>query len=556
MMPFWKLTFFVSLSLLLFSCAQPRPVSGGPKDVNGPKILQSIPTNFTTNFHGNEIMMEFDEYVLVPKLAAELVVSPPLKYAVEYKIKGKRVYFSIKDTLQPNTTYNFNFGDAIVDLNENNPLDSSLFVVSTGTSLDSGSISGTVKNAYTLKAVENATVLLYSPTDDSALYKGGPAYITKTDKAGNYFLNYLSHKDYKIYVLETPGSNYAYQQFTSVGFYPELANPTENNALDFFLFKEIDTSQYVSKNTSKEYFNFVLGFHSDLSEPKFEFVTTTNTQKYIIEELDLDSFMFWIEGEDEIDSVTVFISDETGYSDTAKVGLEDRKSFEKSSKKNEGKSPVMVRPNIKNGVLHYFDSLLLNASRPIKSWNLDSILFVDGTDTSNVRDLMDAQKLYLEMPYSKRGSSEDIKSIHVKYDWKPGKNYAFILYSGAVTDIIDQTNDTTFIKFKTNTFEDYGSFRFTVQVPGYTGPLYMELLDENGKFLRNYKIKSGDEIYHKLALPGKYQMRLVIDENGNDKWDTGDLEKEILPEHIVYYNGMIEIRPNWDVEETWLVSFK
>lgn len=555
-MRYWTFVSIILLALFGLSCAQPRPVNGGPKDIEGPRIIQSIPTNFSTNFHGNEIMMEFDEYVLVPKLAAELVVSPPLKYAVEYKIKGKRVYFNIQDTLQPNTTYNFNFGDAIVDLNENNPLDSSLFVVSTGTSLDSGSITGTVKNAYTLKAVENATVLLYPSTSDSSLYKGGPTYLTKTDNSGNYSLNYLSIRDYEIYVLETPGSNYAYQNFTPVGFSPDLANPKENNIIDFFLFKEIDTTQYVSKNSSKEYFNFVLGFHSDLKNPKFEFTGGEKTPNFIIEELDADSFLFWMDGDDILDSVTVFVSDETGYSDTIKVGLADFKTFEKQAKKTDGKSPVSVRPNIKNSVLHYFDSLLLNVSRPLKSWDLDRVLFVDGTDTSKVMDLMDAQKLYMEMPYATNGTSFDIKSIQVKYDWKPGKNYAFILYSGAVTDIINQTNDTTFIKFKTNTFEDYGSFRFTVNVPEYSGPLYMELLDEQGKFLRSYKIKSGDVIYHELALPGKYQMRLIIDENGNEKWDTGDLEKMLLPEHIVYYNGLIEIRPNWDVEETWVVSFK
>ena len=84
----------------------------------------------------------------------------------------------------------------------------------------------------------------------------------------------------------------------------------------------------------------------------------------------------------------------------------------------------------------------------------------------------------------------------------------------------------------------------------------MELLNEKGKFIRDYEIHSGQVIHHELAKPGKYKIRLILDRNGNRKWDTGDLGKSTQPEEVVYYDGVIEIRSNWDMEEIWNVDLK
>jgi len=547
----------VAVAFTLIKCAQQRSLTGGEQDTTPPKILHSIPTNYTTGFIGQTIMMEFDEYVLVKSLSSELVTSPPLRYPVEYRIKGHRVYFDLKDTLQPNTTYNFNFGNAIVDLNQSNPLDSNLFVFSTGDFIDSGFVTGLVKDAYTLKPVKGATVMLFPATEDSAIYHGGPKYITKTNAQGFYNLQYLQMIDYQIFVLEFPGSEYQYSPYTNVGFFPELINPIVNDSVDFFLFKEIDTSQYISKEFSRDYYSFVLGFHNDLVQPKFSFGPESDTINYVIEEIQPDSFKFWVEGDKDLDSAWVYVMDSTGYADTMGFDLDDRtKFYKKLKRKHTYKHPVKLTLNAKAGVFDYFDSLYLTMSRPPQNWNLDSVYFVHEKDTVPVDSLLKLGILYMELPYAKVGTTAEIRTMPIKYNWEPGQNYAFIFYSGAVTDLINQTNDTTILKFKTKSFEDYGSFRLTVKVADYDEPLILELLNNDGKFIRDYKIRSGDVIYHELAVPGKYQLRLIIDENGNNQWDTGELDKRIQPETLVYYNGVIEIRPNWDMEETWVVNFK
>ena len=542
------------ISALLFSCAQPRPVTGGPKDETPPKILASVPANFSTQFSGNSLYFEFDEYIQVRNLSGEVVVSPPLRYPLEYKLKGKKLYFTIRDTLSEETTYNFNFGNAIVDNNEGNPLDSNLFVFSTGTSLDSGSISGTVKDAYTMKPMKNVTIAVFSSTDDSAVYRGNPIYISKTDNAGNFELNYLSAREYVVYALENPGPDYSYVPLTKVGFYPFTVFPVEADTINLYLFEEQDTSQYVSKEYSSDYFTFTLGFHRDLISPKF--TLQPDSIEYILQEIAADSFNFWIRGDVDVDSVTVIVED-LEYLDTVKVDVDSREQFYKKLKREKKEtSPVKVSANTKSGVFHYFDTLKLNFSRPITHWDAEKIWFINGTDTLSVDSLMKLNVLDFSISDSSFVRGVNLTSSPVAWDWKPSTNYGFVLYPGALTDIIHQTNDTTILTFKTQSFEDYGSFRFTIKVPEYDGPLRLEFLDAQGHFLRAYSIKSGDVIYHPLVVPDKYTCRLIIDENGNNTWDTGDLKKKILPEYIMYYDGVIEIKPNWDMEETWVVNLK
>lgn len=542
---------------ILISCAQEKGITGGKKDTTPPEIISSNPQNLATNFDGNTITMVFDEYVQVKSLAGELIVSPPLKYPVTYKIKGKKVTFEIKDTLLPNSTYNFNFGNAIVDLNEGNPLDSSLFVISTGSAIDSLAIVGEVKDAYTLQPLKGVTILLFNNADDSAIFKGGPTYIAKTDDKGKYDLRFLHAGNYQIFALSNPSSKYAYYPFDKAGFYAHQVNPEELDSVNFMMFIDADTSQYVSKSFSREYYSFVTGFYADVKSPTFSFIPSGDEVEYYTEEIAADSFKFWMAGDVDIDSVQVFVSDQTGYSDTAKIDVSSRDEFyKKLKKKKETKSPLNVGLNTSSGVFHYFDTLRISLSRPPVSWKADSMYFVQNTDTMRVDELIKSGKMKIDFPRKTRGTTQELRSAKVTYPWEPSTQYAFMFYPGAVKDVINQTNDTITKEFKTQSFEDYGSFKLTVKTPHYSGPMLLELLDANGKLLRVYNIVSGEVIYHELAVPGKYKLRLVIDENDNKKWDTGDLYKRTQPETMVYYKDVIEIRANWDVEETWIVDFK
>ncbi|MCH5690141.1 Ig-like domain-containing protein [Niabella sp. W65] len=142
------------------------------------------PENKTLNFKQKEIKIEFDEYVELNDIYKNLIVSPLPKIMPDVSRKLRTVTVKIKDTLQPNTTYVYNFANAIKDLNEGNKGKDLLYVVSTGNYIDSMELSGRVKMARTGKADSTLSVMLYSNLDDSAVMKERPRYVTTVDSSG------------------------------------------------------------------------------------------------------------------------------------------------------------------------------------------------------------------------------------------------------------------------------------------------------------------------------------------------------------------------------------
>lgn len=146
-------------AFLIFSCAKRGSITGGLKDSISPSLSASFPENFNTNFKDKQIKLEFDEIVILKNIRKQLVISPPMKYEplIIPTTASKYITIKIKDTLLPNTTYSFNFGQSITDNNEGNPLNQFKYVFSTGDYIDSLAIGGKVKYAY-----ERTRVLYFS----------------------------------------------------------------------------------------------------------------------------------------------------------------------------------------------------------------------------------------------------------------------------------------------------------------------------------------------------------------------------------------------------------
>ena len=128
---------YISILLLIIimaSCAKRGSITGGLKDTIAPSLKMSFPKNFSSNFKEKQIKLEFDEIVILKTLSKQLVISPPMKYEplIIPTTASKYITIKIKDTLKPNTTYSFNFGQSITDNNEGNPLNQFKYVFSTG----------------------------------------------------------------------------------------------------------------------------------------------------------------------------------------------------------------------------------------------------------------------------------------------------------------------------------------------------------------------------------------------------------------------------------------
>jgi len=238
----------IIMALLLNACAQVVPLSGGEKDIEPPKEIQSVPSNQSINFSTKTISIGFNEYIRLQNLASQLIVSPLMDKTPEISLHGKKVIIKIKSQLLPNTTYSINFGSAIADITENNKIPNYKYVFSTGSHIDSLSISGHVVNAFNLKEEDKVYVLLYDNFEDSIPLKKMPRYVAITNKKGAFTITNIAKGKYKLFALKDINSNYIYDLPNE-----QIAFKSDTLVLDssltgniIYLFKENNDLQYLT----------------------------------------------------------------------------------------------------------------------------------------------------------------------------------------------------------------------------------------------------------------------------------------------------------------------
>jgi hypothetical protein len=183
-------------------CAQIGSPTGGPRDSIAPRLTIASPQLSSTNVTGNKITLTFNEYVEIKDPQTNVVISPLPKRPPQVDFRLRTVTVKLRDSLLPNTTYSINFGNAIVDVNENNPLKDFTYVFSTGPQIDSLQLSGKVVLAESGKADSTLIAMLYRNTDDSAVQKQKPDYVTKLSGDGSFRFVNLPPGTFKVYALK------------------------------------------------------------------------------------------------------------------------------------------------------------------------------------------------------------------------------------------------------------------------------------------------------------------------------------------------------------------
>ena len=102
-------------------CANIIPPGGGLRDSLPPVLVSVTPPDSVKNFDGKRISFTFNEYVQLTNIQQNLLVSPTLPTSPQITAKLRTVTVQIRDTLDENTTYTLNFGNALRDINEGNP---------------------------------------------------------------------------------------------------------------------------------------------------------------------------------------------------------------------------------------------------------------------------------------------------------------------------------------------------------------------------------------------------------------------------------------------------
>ncbi|HTL80906.1 MAG TPA: Ig-like domain-containing domain [Bacteroidia bacterium] len=525
-----------SFILLLASCAQILSPGGGDKDVTPPVVVHYLPDSAATNFTGKRIVIRFNEYVQLNDLQNQLVISPPLKHDPDVNIRRKEIVIDINDTLQPNTTYSLSFGSSIKDITEGNVLDNFRYVFSTGPVIDSIHLGGKILDASTLNGKSGVLVMLYNNNDDSAPYKQRPYYFTKTRSDGSFMITNIRAGSYKVFALVDKNQNYLYDKpDEEIAFANAPVNLNANvDTLKLKLFHEIPGSQKeLRADGTKNHITLV--YSQPIKDLKVPIVLSGDERAGFLLEHSAhnDTLDLWF-SDLKRDSINIPVYDGSVRIDSARIHFAKQGKSGRTSRGDVLKT--VMTSNVTSG--KNFDplqQLVLHSSNPLKSFDPKFIILTHGKDTVK-NDL----------------SMTENHFIRFNYTFAEDSAYALLVLPGAVTDWFGKTNDTLKQSFKVELMDNYASLKvkLTNIVPGN---YVVQLLNEKGNILAEQKIdgtSTAMEFDHLLA--GQYHLKLIVDDNKNGEWDTGNYHDKRQPEKVVFYGGVIKMRTGWDMDIDWV----
>ena len=529
----FSLVLWSLIALLFVQCAKRGNPTGGPEDETPPVLLRAVPELNAIQFREDRIRLYFDEYVKLNKLKEQLIISPPLDpaaYVISPQSTGaKYVQIELMDSLQANTTYNFNFGQSIVDNNEGNPYPYFRYVFSTGDYVDSLQVRGTIGNAFGREAKNFVSVMLYavdSTYTDSLIYNRPPDYLSNTlDSLAVFEIDNVRAGRYLLIAQKDIANNYTFDQnIDDIAFANDFIELPTDSLFHMDLFRE-QTDFSLGRMFQAGQNRIGLGYYSDptgLEVLPLNLPDSVQTVQSFDKET--DTLYVWY-NKLKADSLQFDIRH-----DTLKVQRTHQ------IRKAEVDS-LTISPSIK-GVLHLSDTLRMQTSTPILT-----------IDKSQMR-LLDRDSI----PVPFEVSVEDPHRVLFDFDILPNDNYRLDVLPGAITDFFNASNDTLQMQFRTQKPADYGSLYLQlVGVPSY--PIIVQLTDENENLVRSLPIPAPQRrVVFSNLQPKKYYVRLVVDENNNGKWDSGRFLDRRFPEKVYHHEPLIDVRANWELQEQFRVE--
>lgn len=522
-----RIIFLLLISVLFTGCAKRGFITGGMKDTLAPVLRLSEPKNFSTNFKGNVIKLQFDEYVKLKDANKQLIISPPMKLQplITPSVASKEITITIKDTLLENTTYSFNFGNSIQDNNEGNPYQQFKYIFSTGTYIDSLELNGTIKDAFDLKTDNFVSVMLYEKNEkfyDSIIYKEAPRYITNTlDSSKTFKLENLKEGNYLLVAMKDESSNNKYDpKSDKIAFFSETITIPSDFAYELELFKEVLPFKPLKPSQASGN-RIIVGHQGKADNLKAELKNGNEVIQTVITPFEgKDSVQIWFKPI-KTDSLSLKII---------------RNDFEKEfnvKMKNQKADTLSIKAK-QSGTLHFRDKFTLSSSIPlikiddskIKLINKDSVAIAFTTKYDELK-----------------------QEVEIDFKREPLEKYSFTLEKGAFTDLLERESDSTGYRVSTRDVADYGNLR--LQLEGIKSfPIIVELTDDKGKVLASAYSEGETVLDFNLVQPAMFTVRIIYDENKNKIWDTGNYLEKRQTEEVKYFPTPVEVRANWDVDQT------
>ncbi len=569
-----NLIFFSAAYIYASGCAKISAPSGGPKDKEPPVVLKCVPENGAVSFKGREIVISFDEYIVLDRISEKFMVSPPLNKRPDVFTRGKTIHVRFDEKLRDSATYTFYFQDAIRDLNEGNPINNYQFVFSTGPVIDSLSVTGNVYSGLTIDPPENAMVLLYSNLNDSAVRKRLPEYITRSEPNGEFRISNVSQGRYRLYGLVDADNSKNYDnRDEAFAFYPDTVDitpaknylpvvkdtakvvpvegkipfkPPVEGEYQLIMFQAEKKARYLTSSSRKDAYHMIYTLSLPPDTLKFSFR---------IPGKQADSY--YIEKNMTKDTVTVWLTDSSLYHmqliETI-VSFPFTDSLGVIGEKTDTIPMRYVAPRAPRGRVvkrtpYKINTGIAGQVRPDKKIIITAPTPFLPPDTSRILLMgLDKEQRFRRPLIFSRDTLNSCRYF-VQTDLKPGKNYLFISDSAAFKSIYGEVSDSTGIRFSVQTPETFG--KLILEINGYEGNMIIQLLNNTEKLVRETRITGKGRIEFPLLEPGKYRIRSIFDLNNDGKWTTGDFDTHREPEPVSYYPEELDIRANWEATQPW-----
>ena len=580
--------FIIIAAAVMYSCANIGNPSGGPIDKTPPIFMRSNPTPNAVNVKDRKIEIFFDEIVTLKDPSTKIIVSPAQTEMPRMSALGRKVTVELVDSLLPNTTYTIDFSNSIQDNNEGNAIDNFAFAFSTGSVIDSMRVSGYVLDSRTLEPMQSVVVGLQSNLADSAFHKEKLQRVALTNDRGQFTIRNVSPGSYHIFALKDLDRDYKFGNPTEdIAFLDSIIVPSigsreaadtvynDINEIDTIMratrpayfpndillsmFNEDRKSQYLANNLRVDSTRISLTFAAASDTlPSLSIVGRNDVpdQWYTLERSQTnDTLTYWIRpphlvSADTLMVATTYLRTDTASNlswgtDTLKFTFQRQKA--KKKKKNEETDSLeqirfMELHPLANGTQEVYAPLLLQTGTPIERYSREAFHLQRKLQNDTIFYPAEIKSIAL------RDSTLNRRDLMLKVDWEPGAAYKLAVDSLAMTDIYGLQTKPLKVDFNVRKMEEYGNIVFNITA--VRDSAIVELLDGTEKIVLRAPVKNHRAELLNL-LPGKYYARLFIDRNGNGKYDTGNYDMHLQPEETVYYPGAINLKKNWDVEQTW-----
>jgi hypothetical protein len=585
---FFSILFLTMLVVgILHSCANIAAPGGGPRDFDPPVPLRASPDFYSLNVSPSRVEITFDENIRIVRPMENVIITPPQINMPVVRAIARRAIVEFSDELLPNTTYTIDFTSAIVDNNEGNPLENFVFSFSTGDQLDTLSISGRVLSAYNLEPQQGILVGIHSVLDDSAFTNIPFERNSRTNSHGDFTIRGMREGTFRLFALNDLNRNFRYDNpQEDIAFFETTVSPsvvssvrqdTIFNLLDDTIIDTILTVGYTRflpddlllrtfvsdfqrkfrqrhDRTEDNKLEIIFGAPTEL--PTFSLIDPeiSGSDWYVMERnITNDSIMLWITDSmiyrmDTIRMEINYLRTDTLdmhvlTTDTISFNIrrappprereQRRGRTDDADEEEEDEEPEIrflgIRTNVQP-TFELFNPIRIEFEQPIVSF-----------DSTYVRLALEVDTIFTPVPFRLEPDSLNPRRYTLRPDWVPGGRYKLSIDSAAIFSRFDIWNDKLEQTFTVKTEDQYGNLTVNIEGVPEGKAAFVQLLDRTDKPFRQRSVIENVATFQDLP-PGEIFMRLVVDENDDGVWTTGNFEEGRQPEMVYYFHNSITIR--------------